>query len=269
MLQTELYNFYQMDQYQTQHDLFASQEERNPMNYRRRKHEKAKMLASPHLHILLPSHKAWTNSYNYQHQVPSNKVFNTWLDRFDQKMAHKVEDVKPMFYVPRTVKGVTRLEILKDGKEEGQSYENTLPNGRKSDTRYVKEYDDSMSDDKHSDYGENTVPQDTGSSRYQGKYNSSSRKKYGKERSKIGKHDRHANIKPIISSRYNQEGKRKKGTSSKTGGWRQRHRAKPCTSIPKPGSRSHAQDIHIGDTNRQGWRPVSYTHLTLPTILLV
>ena len=175
MVQSDLYDFYQMEQYRTQQDLFASQEERDPIKQNK---EKTKTLPDHHLNIILPNNKAWISNDNFEHELPANKVFGTWLNKFDKQIPHKVSDVKPHFFLPQTKQGVTRLERIIGGNSRNHIDNDNYASHRKSHTKYIydkksqrpnsaRDYEDKYPTPTLSyDYGGNHLPLDTLVKRY-------------------------------------------------------------------------------------------------------
>ena len=214
MAQSDLYDFYQMDQYRTHQDLFASQGERDPIKQNK---ENIKTLSGNHLNIILPNNKAWVINDNLENEIPSDKVFGTWLNKFDKQIPQKVGDVKPHFFIPQTKQGVTRLERIVDGNNREHVPNNKYGSHRKSNTKYMydknvqipnsaRDYDDKYPTPSLSyDYGGNHVPLDKVVKRYkyQDRYRSNRLLKFENMKNEIQR--KYDSIKPVIryNTRYN------------------------------------------------------------------
>ena len=120
-LSSEFYNFYDMDKYKTYPDLFASERESDPVSYQTKYQMNTGKKDSPSKHqlnIILPNNRAWVSNSNFENDVPSNKVFATWLAEFDKQIPQDVGDVKPKFFVPREVEGITQMEKIRDENDK-------------------------------------------------------------------------------------------------------------------------------------------------------
>ena len=73
MLTSNYYNFYEMDQYKTPPDLFASENDND-------------LLSPHHLNILLPDNRAWTKKTNMEEKLQESKVYEDWMQEFNQQV---------------------------------------------------------------------------------------------------------------------------------------------------------------------------------------
>ena len=65
---------------------------------------KSKIKRHPEM-TYIPDSTACTNKNYFENDVASHKVFDIWLDEFENQTAHEVGDVKTKFFVPRTLRG--------------------------------------------------------------------------------------------------------------------------------------------------------------------
>ena len=74
-------------------DLFASERESDPVSYQTKYQMNTGKKDSPSKHqlnIILPNNRAWVSNSNFENDVPSNKVFDTWLAEFDNQIPQDV-----------------------------------------------------------------------------------------------------------------------------------------------------------------------------------
>ena len=121
------YDLYDKEKNKTPTDLFASQKKISAVNYKSRYNKEKTgnrhVLSSDHLKIILPDQSI---KKNFENDVPSHKVFDIWIDGFDNQIGQEVGDV----FVPRPMQGASQLEHDKGGNKKIQIVSKTRNSGR-------------------------------------------------------------------------------------------------------------------------------------------
>ena len=86
-----------MEKYKSPPDLFAAEKEIAALNYKKKYREKKRTkneLLSHQLNSISPDNRAWTIKNYFESDVASHKVFDIWLDDFENQTPHEVGDIK-------------------------------------------------------------------------------------------------------------------------------------------------------------------------------